>query len=188
MQYKALKNDNSYYLLKDDNELRWFINRTGLYNIGHSFGDTYITEPIYGNGYIKENVSFVILDINDSIVQKEFLIKIYNNSDINYSKVSFYKKRRYPKQNYKFRCDPVPDIHISHWASSYRHPKTRNEILQSFSCNKRYIRAARNIHNLPNSWDDVQRSDRQIKYSWKKRKVKKQWMTPKTMARLNDRN
>lgn len=49
-----------------------------------------------------------------------------------------------------------------------------NESRQWFA-SEGYGRARRSPLNLPDPWDDHQRSDFHNKKSWKKRKVKNQW-------------
>jgi len=66
---------------------------------------------------------------------------------------------------YIFRHDPVPHIHKCGNGGWYRHPKTFNEMKQSFGFDKNYIRGKRKKHNLPDSWDDVHRTRTK---SWKK--------------------
>lgn len=81
------------------------------------------------------------------------------------------------KAIYRFRIDPVPFINnyrgwFRHW---YKRPKSTQERKISFAY-EGYIRSKRNAKNLPNSWDDYQRSDRRTRHSWKKRcKCRKQW-------------
>ena len=78
---------------------------------------------------------------------------------------------------FKFRFDPVPGT--GNHRTSYhgvRHMKTTQE--RRLSCDiehKEYIRGARNIHNLPNAWDDHWYAKRTK--GWKRTKNKKrQWM------------
>ena len=80
----------------------------------------------------------------------------------------------------RFRYDPVPwtgnRSRRCSFGCHYKTPKTTQEKRQSFSCNRKYLRGRRTAVNLPNSWDDWPRSDRKVKKSWKKLKIKKQYM------------
>lgn len=77
-----------------------------------------------------------------------------------------------------YRVDPVPGTgkYKFKFFNMYKTPKTANEKRKTFSCDKKYIRGKRRFWALPESWDDVVRSDRYNKKSWKKNKKKKQWM------------
>ena len=83
----------------------------------------------------------------------------------------FYKKN---KHIYCYRIDPVPYTSKRHWGFSYRRIRTTQERRWCLREYKQYFRPSR--HNLPESWDEIPRLDINNKYSWKKKKFKKQWM------------
>jgi hypothetical protein len=82
---------------------------------------------------------------------------------------------RYYKNNYLgFRNGPVPGIHkYGRFSGAYRHPHTTQE-LRANQGNEEYVRGRRKKKTLPNSWDDIGRSNWNSK-SWKNQKVRKQW-------------
>lgn len=76
---------------------------------------------------------------------------------------------------FKYRYDPVPNVHKYSNFSSYRKANTLQERKKYFEY-KEFVRAKRNFKNLPNSWSDLYRSD-MINDNWKtSKKKKKQWM------------
>lgn len=78
---------------------------------------------------------------------------------------------------YRFRIDPVPFIHrFNGWFGNwYKRPKSTQERKMSYAY-KKYVRGKRSASNLPNSWDDIKRSDCRTRKSWKNRfKCRKQW-------------
>jgi hypothetical protein len=83
----------------------------------------------------------------------------------------------YPKHCFRFRIDPVPFIfnfkgNFKNW---YKRPKSTQERRLSFAY-EGYVRGKRKSCNLPNAWDDYQRSDNRTRKSWKNKKIRKQWM------------
>lgn len=78
---------------------------------------------------------------------------------------------------YRFRIDPVPNIHkfTGSFRSFYKNPAVMQEQKLFFE-HKKYVRGKRTIKNLPDSWDDRQRGDIKTRHSWKSKKIKKQWM------------
>jgi hypothetical protein len=82
-----------------------------------------------------------------------------------------------------YRYDPVPGIHSSHgrFVSWYKNPKTMNEMRQYEG--PEFTRGARRPRNLPNSWDDMPRSDCKIKRSWKKLRKEHQYDSNKRIHR-----
>ena len=75
---------------------------------------------------------------------------------------------------YCYRIDPVPLTAKRHYGHYYRKIRTTQEKRWCLKEYKQYFRP--NRHHLPDSWEDICRSDLKIKYSWKKKKVQKQWM------------
>lgn len=77
-------------------------------------------------------------------------------------------------REYRFRCEPVPDIHKSgKYGSGYRSVKTFSELREN-ACveNKGFIRPKR--RHIPTAYDDIKRN---YQKNWKKQsKKKKQWM------------
>lgn len=85
----------------------------------------------------------------------------------------------YPSVYYPFcyRKDPVPGIfkkryHFKDW---YKAPKTTQEKRKSFEYPD-FVRGKRKAHQLPNAYDDWQRSDVRYRKAWKNKKIRKQWM------------
>lgn len=81
-------------------------------------------------------------------------------------------------KTFRYRMDPVPHIYPSFrgWFHCwYKRPKTTQERRWSFAYGK-YVRGKRKACNLPNAWDDYQRSDTNTRRSWKNKKIKRQWM------------
>ena len=78
---------------------------------------------------------------------------------------------------FRFRYDPVPGIRKYNWHFSnfYKTPKTTNERRQWYA-SEGYGRGKRGPRYLANSWDDYPRADRYFDSSWKKNKIRKQWM------------
>ena len=84
-------------------------------------------------------------------------------------------RSRYNSIYFRFRFDPVPYTACTNYGHYYKRPRTTQERRLSFK-DKEYVRPRRNYRTLVNSWDDYVRSDLKIKRSWKKKKVRKQWM------------
>lgn len=86
---------------------------------------------------------------------------------------------------YNFRCDPVPftGLRFRKWFYAWhKKPRTTQERRMSFA-HKEYTRGRRTGCNLPNTDDDVLRSDCRTRKSWKKRfKVKRQWMKHESLS------
>jgi hypothetical protein len=77
---------------------------------------------------------------------------------------------------YRFRIDPVYiwkyKYRFRYW---YKRPKTTQERRLSYKY-RGYVRGRRTAPNLVNAYDDRQRGDVKTRKSWKKNKVRKQWM------------
>lgn len=80
----------------------------------------------------------------------------------------------YEKNYLGFRNGPVPGIckHVR-YGNILRNPRTTQEIKAGLG-NEEYIRGRRRKRQLPNTWDDISRSNWNSK-SWKNQKVRKQW-------------
>ena len=79
---------------------------------------------------------------------------------------------------FRYRYDSVPGIHKrpgSWFKAWYKTPKVMNEKRLWYN-SEGYGRKRRSPRNLPDSWDDYPRADRYCDKSWKKNKIKKQWM------------
>lgn len=75
----------------------------------------------------------------------------------------------------RFRIDPVPGTGgYRSYGTYFRRIRTTQERRMSFS-HPEYIRGKRNFRTLPNSWDDLDRSDLHYR-CWKRTKKRKQWM------------
>lgn len=90
----------------------------------------------------------------------------------------WYHRSKHPLHFYRFRVDPVPFCHgYSNWhfGCHYKRPKSTQERRLTFAYPE-FVRKKRSFRMLPNAWDDYPRSDRFNKKSWKKKKIRKQWM------------
>jgi hypothetical protein len=78
---------------------------------------------------------------------------------------------------YEFRKEPVPKTGKKIWKfrNFYKYPRTRQEKIWN-ERDIKYVRGNRHPKNLINVRDENPRSDVFIKHSWKKQKIKKQWM------------
>ena len=79
---------------------------------------------------------------------------------------------------FRFRYDSVPGIHkhrVSYFKSYYKTPKTTNE-KRLWYASEGYGRSRRSPRYLAEAWDDYPRADRYYDSSWKKNKIRRQWM------------
>jgi hypothetical protein len=87
-----------------------------------------------------------------------------------------YYDARSPWEAYVFRNGPVPNVHK--WRGGHhcdRRVQTTQERRQAANPEyEAYVRAARNLRNLPNTFDDIPRTN--WTKSWKQKKMSKQWM------------
>ena len=79
----------------------------------------------------------------------------------------------------RFRVDPIPFSGTKRYGKRnfyawYKRPQTTQERRWSIP-DREYIRGRRSNHNLPNAYDDYQRSDVRTRRSWKNKKIRKQW-------------
>ena len=83
----------------------------------------------------------------------------------------------YPQHTYRFRIDPVPFVfcYRGNFKNWYKRPKSTQERRKSFAY-EGFVRGKRKSCNLPNAWDDYQRSDVRTRKCWKNKKIRKQWM------------
>jgi len=75
----------------------------------------------------------------------------------------------YNKYDFIYRKTPVPYTgkRKSHRGSFYKRPKTAQEKRWGY-IDTEFIRGRRRPHMLPDSWEDVPRSDTRVRKSWKK--------------------
>ena len=103
---------------------------------------------------IYQQSPFILRDATGTAVTADqFMAFIQNQRG---PRISWFK-RRFP---YWDGAGPVPGTGRSRHYRYYRHPQTLNERRQSCRVredNEPSIRAARNAHNLPTSWDDYPR-------------------------------
>ncbi len=142
-----------------------------------TIGDSFNKLVDYYNPYdrafvrVKEKIDYVICDVVFRVVPVQ---RIIQDKDVLNIYVGYSGRRYRKKGSWEFRKDPVPGTGNGRWHSYWRHPKTTQERKITCSCNDRYTRGKR--RNLPNTWDDIRRSDILVKHSWKKLKKRKQWM------------
>ena len=75
----------------------------------------------------------------------------------------------------RFRIDPIPGTGgYRSYGTYFRSIRTTQERRMSFAYPE-YIRRKRGFRTLPNSWDDLNRSDLGNR-CWKRTKKRKQWM------------
>jgi hypothetical protein len=148
-------------------------------NIGNNWNDTYIHfVPEKPGGWlgkdVKDKIELILLDANFRVINTE---KIKKDLD-NYVPKKYTKRNRFKEYEWLgFRNGPVPYTRKRRWHFNqyYKRPKTTQERRLSCGCNP-YVRACRNVKNLPNSWDDMHRGDSHTT-CWKDcTKKKKQWM------------
>lgn len=84
----------------------------------------------------------------------------------------------------RFRLDPIPKTgkrlkRKQRFYSYHRKPKTAQEKKWAIE----FYRLKRSKCNLISAWNDKLRSDIRTRRSWKKKKIKKQWMKNKADIR-----
>lgn len=80
--------------------------------------------------------------------------------------------------SFRYRYDSVPGVHKligSYFKAWYKTPKTINE-KKAWYASEGYGRRKRSPTHLPNPWNDFPRADRYYDKSWKKNKIRRQWM------------
>lgn len=185
-KYGHIKTCWGYHDLSD------FVVKNGFWSFGNSFHDKRwsLKTRIYTYGYCRKhlreegeekllNVKYVVYDEEYQIVPCKTLDSLYYQLANTYSiyPISRYNTRWYyiPDNYPGFRNGPVPGTGRGRGYNYHRSPKTTNERRWSLA-DKEYTRPKRNFRMLPDTWDDIPRSDVRIKRSWKKQKKKKQWM------------
>lgn len=123
-----------------------------------------------------KQVEYVAYDSNMIVISCKVLDKLCSTFSNNLY-------RQYPKNRKKilafkdetFRKMPISGLIKKNWRyyNYLRSPKTSQEIKHNIGY-KEFSRGKR--RNIPTNFDDLLRSDRIIKYSWKKVKKQKQWM------------
>jgi len=114
------------------------------------------------------------------IVRDEFG-SVYTNTEILHDKRTLnniYRGYRINKPHqFIYRYSPIPFTGKKHYSFGnwYKKPKITQEKRWSLA-HKEYVRGKRRNHNLPDPWDDHQRSDVRERKSWKHYKKKKQWL------------
>jgi hypothetical protein len=138
-----------------------------MHGIGNNFNDTYTRGTNYYDiGYVYERipVDYIVLDSMNRVVQTyviEEAIEKYKKPERKY-----WSRLARSKNYLGFRNGPVPFVGKGGYGKYYRHPKTRQAIIESVY-DKKYIRKKRGRGRLPTSWDDVCRSDYNNR-CWKK--------------------
>lgn len=87
-----------------------------------------------------------------------------------------YRYYRKTYKTYKFRKDSVPFIRKPSCENYLKSPKMRKREMSLYSEYKKFIRLKRSRNNMPDSWDDILRSDCGNARCWKSKKIRKQWM------------
>ena len=121
-------------------------------------------------------VEYVAYDSNMVVISCKILDKLCCTFSNNLYRV--YPKNRNKNLAFKdalFRRAPISGLIKKNWRyyNYLRNPKTLQEIKHNIGY-KEFTRGKR--RNIPTNFDDIVRSDRFIKLSWKKEKKKKQWM------------
>lgn len=85
---------------------------------------------------------------------------------------------RLRKTPFRYRMDPVPGVGtLRGWFGSYYKTGTNCLPEKRVYCEHQdYVRGKRAPKNLPNDWNDRQRSDQRTRKSWKNKKIRKQYM------------
>ena len=172
-----VSNGEQYWEFKTINEIfchKSPVQPISIKNIGHNFNDTYI-DGEYGYPDTKRiKVDYVVYDYLWRVVRKEIIAEALEQprKDFNFRRWNWGRVL----ENYLgFRAGPVPHTGRSkyNFYAYYRSISTTQE--RRWNCaHKKYTRGSR--RNLRSAWDDIRRSDRDIKHSWKKQKKRKQWM------------
>lgn len=169
--------NNKYYLIDRENNFREYksfehlvscLGKEFLRYVGNSFNDTYTTWTHYYHNpyhiYERIGVDYIVMDSLNRVIQTRIIKEAIEKSVKPERK---YWSRLDRSKNYLgFRNGPVPFIGKRGYGKYYRHPKTKQAIVESVY-DKKYIRKKRGRRQLPTSWDDVCRSDYNNR-SWKK--------------------
>ena len=80
--------------------------------------------------------------------------------------------------SFRYRYDPVPytGINAYRWGCWYKKFRVYKYERSLYNDHKEFVRSKRNPRNLPDPWDDIQRGDVGTRRSWKKKKIRKQYM------------
>jgi len=153
---------------------------TFLNKVTYYFVDKYITDVIsdYPPLWIlkwdpyREYPKYIIRDMFGGVYSRNEIL--HDIRKLNSLKQIYKINKKY---RFDYRYDPVPFTgkkrgKFKNW---YKIPKVTQEKKWSFAY-KEYVRGKRKKHNLPNPWDDYQRSDIRERKNWKHYKKKKQWM------------
>lgn len=195
MRYYVLNQQNKYFEFKDWFDLIYWIKSSYLRNtnidsisikrhFGHNLNDSYTQfKSIASFSPYKETrekflVEFVVFDQNWRVVRVE---DIYD-SVIDHKTYSYREKRKRagykrPRENYRFRYDPVPYI-----SGGYRNSSSFWKSGCKLQDRRAYERDKDIIHNLrrpkyTDPWDYILSSwTRSCSKTWKRLKIKKQWM------------
>jgi len=103
---------------------------------------------------------------------------MFKHGEVIYKRTWFRGYRTMISVPFRFRYDSVPGIHKcngSYFKAYYKTPRTTNE-QRFWYASEGYGRRKRSPLNLPNTYDDFPRADRYYDSSWKKNKLRRQWM------------
>lgn len=168
-----------------------FVVKFGSWSFGNSFHDKRWSLKTsryafgYSRRYLQEEgeeklstVRYVVYDEDYNVVPCQVIDRLYMGTAYLYSiyPISRYKKWRWRiHDNHPgFRNGPVPGTGRGR-SKYFRAPRTTQE-RKTATAHKEFVRGRRSCSNLPDTYDDIIRSDRCDKYSWKKQKKRKQWM------------
>lgn len=176
------KEDRNVYLdninMGNDKQIsyvqKYYVDIEGKYHYFHE-------EELVDRQYIFVDGLDRIIDFRIYKKEIEYLAKqgIFDYNSYPEKKKSKYSYYRFVRNNYKFRQEPVPFTGKKYRGKYYRIPKLHNLYKQTSDVEyKDFVRAKRNLNNLPNIyWDDAPLRSRANSKSWKDcSKKRKQWM------------
>jgi len=155
-----------------------FIESTSIYfvrnHIVTTFKDAHSNLLLWLNSG-ESTERFIVRDALGSVFSTSEII-----NDISNLLDNRYKDNKYYKQQYNgvvFRRTPIPYTGTGRYKFGcfYKKPKTTQEKRLSFA-HSGLVRGKRRANALPDTWDDVVRSDVYTRKNWKHYKKKKQWL------------
>jgi len=178
MHYYVLNQQKQYFEFNEWTDLICWIRRNITtypenikFYIGHNLNDSYTQPKIFGSS-VREKffVQFVVFDQDWRVLRLEQLEE--GLIDIRCP----IRKRKFPKRNYQYRYDPVPGIRNSKNSYSFWKSGAKLQERRAYERDKDIIPHLK-IPSYTDPWDDVLSSwTRNCNKTWKRLKIKKQWM------------
>ena len=173
MRYYVLNQQNQYFEFKNwENLIKWIRNTyPQVWNhFGHNLNDTYTqintTRAIGYGRYTRLPINFVVFDEGWRVVRVE---------DLEVA-VSEPVKRRIRELKYQYRYDPVPFCCKWNNSSSFFKSGAKLQDRRAYERDKDIIPNLKKP-KYTDPWDDIVSSwARDCNKTWKRKKIKKQWM------------